>query len=50
MGQHYAATVGLKLTFITEGANVTFIENKAWAYGGAIFVDIYPVLCRSGFS
>ena len=35
---------------ITEGASVTFIENNAWAYGGAIFVDVDPVLCQSGFS
>ena len=28
-------------TYITEGANVIFIENKAWAYGGAIFVDVH---------
>jgi len=34
---------------ITEGANITFINNKAMEYGGAIFIDVDPVVCQSGF-
>jgi len=34
---------------ITVGANVTFTNNMAAEYGGAVFVDVDPFLCHSGF-
>ena len=34
---------------ITEGVDVTFINNMATEYGGAVFIDVDPVMCQSGF-